>query len=145
MFVDVVVDSSVRNGSIGRSEVFGSVVFGSATPSRVDVRKAVSKNLKVDEGLVVVKRLGNVFGGGSAKFCVFVYDDKDKLVFFEQKYMVDRNFPSVKKSEVDKSDDSSKGSSGDVKKEDVKSEEKPVEKNEKSDSENGDKKVEDGS
>lgn len=114
--MDLVVDSNVKNDLVGRSEIRGNVVFDSSTPSRMDVKKLVSSNLKVDESLVIVRTVGTVFGGRSASFCAFVYDDEAKLSLFEQKYMIKRN--SEKKDEkkddgkgVEKKDEGS-GSSG---------------------------------
>lgn len=113
--LDFVVDSNVKNDLIGRSEVRGSVVFSSATPSRLEVKKLVSNNLKVDESLVIVKSVNTVFGGGSANFFAFVYDDKDKLSLFEQKYMIKRNSVTEKKEEKkeDKKEDKKEESSSD--------------------------------
>ena len=99
--MELVIKNNEKNDMLSRVEVSGVVSFDKATPNRSDVKKEVCKSLKVNEDLVVVKNILTSFGDKTASFSVFVYDNKDKLSLFEQKYMVKRNFPEKKEEKAE--------------------------------------------
>ena len=61
------------------------------TPSRKDIREAVSKFLGIDKDLVVVRRVKTPFGVNEAYAEVFVYENKENLLKIEPKHILKRN------------------------------------------------------
>jgi ribosomal protein S24E len=67
-----------------------------ATPSRLDLLKAVSKKFGVHEDLVVIKHIYPQFGKKNAKLIVHIYQDKDKMALFEHKNLISKHKPKPK-------------------------------------------------
>ena len=79
-----------HNALLSRTELQLDLPYKSATPSSIDVRKTVAEKLKSSEDLVVVKKIGNIFGSRKALVTAYVYDNQESLDKFEPK-------PKVKK------------------------------------------------
>ena len=68
-----------------RKEVVIDVEFsGKATPSEAEVKKMVAAQLKADEALVVVKKVGQHFGMTKATITARIYDDEKALKDVEE-------------------------------------------------------------
>jgi len=71
--------------------IFAVVHDAQATPSRKVLREEIAKLLGVDKGLVVVRRIKTDFGTNIAKVEVHVYDNKEKMLEIEPRYILKRN------------------------------------------------------
>ena len=58
--------------------------IGAATPKKEDIKKRVAQDLKVDEGLIIIRHIYPHFGVEKAKVIVNVYKDKKDLDKFEK-------------------------------------------------------------
>ena len=55
-----------------------------ATPKKDDIKKRIAQDLKIDEGLIIVKHIYPHFGVEKAKVIVNAYKDKKDLDKFEK-------------------------------------------------------------
>ncbi len=70
---------------LSRQEVKGIVTFDKATPSNDEFSATMAKQLTVEAGRVMVKRIATRFGESKADFLVYVYNSKKDLDAFEPK------------------------------------------------------------
>lgn len=71
---------------LSRIEIEASISFAQhATPSISSVQQAISKQLEIDPGLIVVKEIKTSFGHPNAKVLVYQYLSKDELNRIEPK------------------------------------------------------------
>lgn len=61
------------------------VEFDKATPSYAEVTPLLASNLKVDEKLVAVRHIYNLFGAKKAQIMAYIYSDEAKKQFIEPK------------------------------------------------------------
>jgi small subunit ribosomal protein S24e len=105
----------------GRERVDFNVIYDGKTPSRLDLKKQLSTQLKVDEKLVVVRKVDQKFGDASAKCEAIVYKDESSLKSLEKKKYVTKNtVPEETKEEVKEK------APAEEKKEESKEEKEPV-------------------
>ncbi len=79
------------NKIVGRIEVFCEVIhMGAGTPSRKDVRQALSKLYGKPENLIVIKYIKGEFGTNKSKVRANIYDSEDRLKLFEPEYLLKR-------------------------------------------------------
>ena len=62
-----------------------------ATPSRLELLKAVAKKFNISQDLVVIKHIYPQFGRKKSKLIVHIYDDKEKLKIFELKNLLEKH------------------------------------------------------
>jgi ribosomal protein S24E len=77
--------SKEKFGLIDRTEL--SIEFqhtGKATPTNNEVKKEISKELKADENLIVIKNIITKFGEGTSLVKAFVYDTLEELKKLEK-------------------------------------------------------------
>lgn len=104
MVFNVEVSEKVEQPLMSRVLLKGSVVYDSAPPSFVELKKHLSSSLKADEGLVVVEKLMPVFGARKSYMEAHVYKSKDAVESFASKVVLSRNKQRVKKAAVAKSE-----------------------------------------
>ena len=68
-----------QNPLLSRKEYTLQVVFEGATPSKKEAKKEVSKAVKADENLCVVREVKTSFGSNKAVVTMFVYDKADDM------------------------------------------------------------------
>ncbi len=76
------------NVMLKRKEVEASVSFAKATPSNVEVAKALATKLSASEDVVVVKQILGGFGASSADIKAYVYASKEQKDKLEPKFNV---------------------------------------------------------
>lgn len=64
---------------LSRKQVSGDLFFENSTPSRDEVKKAVSKELKISEDLIVTDKIETAFGKKEASFIVYTYLNKEDM------------------------------------------------------------------
>ena len=67
------------------------------TPSRLDVRKALSENLKANVELVYIRKMQTKTGTMQAKGEANIYDTIEQAKLVESEHIIVRNVPSEKK------------------------------------------------
>ncbi|MBR9698926.1 hypothetical protein GOV09_00515 [Candidatus Woesearchaeota archaeon] len=72
------INEKKENILLSRFEIQGVVHFDKATPSRANVQEALSKELKVDKSLIVIKIIDTAFGDRTAKVTVYQYISKEE-------------------------------------------------------------------
>lgn len=88
----VVVVKEFENRVVGRVEVDGYVFHsGKGTPSRVEVKEALSKMYNRDTSLVVIRRLETEFGWGRSRLEAHLYNSREVLFKYEPKYILRRD------------------------------------------------------
>jgi len=79
------------NRLVGRTEVFCEVIHtGMSTPSRKDIKQALSKLYGKPEDLIVIKYVKGEFGTHKSRVRANVYDSEDRLKLFEPEYLLKR-------------------------------------------------------
>lgn len=68
---------------------------GKATPSNAEIKKAIAHELKVDEHLVVIKKIDTKYGEGNSKIKAYIYDSIEELKKLE-KYEAPKKEEAVK-------------------------------------------------
>ncbi|QKQ99787.1 30S ribosomal protein S24e [Metallosphaera tengchongensis] len=88
---EALLDNVAENKVIGRKEVKIKIYhIGSGTPSRVDVKKAISNFLGSKEDLVVVRKIFTSYGAGISEAVLHVYSDKETMERFEPIHLIKR-------------------------------------------------------
>lgn len=79
----MIIAQKTKEPLLSRMSVRGSITFESTTPSNEEVRKAIASQVKSEEKLIVVRRIGTSFGRKHATFDACVYDDEKSLSSIE--------------------------------------------------------------
>lgn len=89
--VQGVIEKDVENKVIGRRELTIKLFhIGTGTPSRNDVKKALSELLKVNEDLIVIRKIFTNYGAGISTTKIHVYHNKETLEKYEPKHLLTR-------------------------------------------------------
>ncbi len=98
--VQGVIEKDFDNKVIGRRELTLKLYhIGTGTPSRNDIRKAVSEFLNSKEELVVIRKIFTNYGAGISTAKVHVYSNKEALEKYEPKYLLTRGTSTKKEGE----------------------------------------------
>jgi len=71
--------------------IFAVIHEGQPTPSRAQIREELSKLMGVPKDLIVIRRLKTEFGTNVTHAEVHVYENKEKLLEIEPKYILKRD------------------------------------------------------
>ena len=85
-----------ENELANRTEVSARFISGGATPSRKQLKDALSKELKAKEELVIIRNINSEFGFQQGTLHGYVYANKEALEKFEPEYMLKRHAPKEK-------------------------------------------------
>jgi len=75
------------------------------TPSRLEVRKALSEALKANVDLVFVRRMQTKTGTMQAKGEANIYDTTQQAKLVESQHIIERNVPSEKKPKEEEAEE----------------------------------------
>lgn len=70
---------------LSRIELNVEIVFEGKTPSKEEVKKAISKLKKKNEELIVVKNIYVKFGSNTANSLIYIYENKKEMEKIEPK------------------------------------------------------------
>lgn len=96
--MELQIDEKKENALLKRDEIKFTILSEGATPSRKDVEGALAKELGVDKGLLVIRRISSVYGAPSAKGIAMVYKSKEGMGI-EKEYLLARKGLAPKKEE----------------------------------------------
>ncbi len=85
---------------LARKRVTLEAEYGSATPSRLDLKKEVAKKLSADDKLVILKHIYTRFGKQKAKIIAHIYSDEKEMKRLENDVLVKKHFKEEKKEEA---------------------------------------------
>ena len=86
----VKINNKAENILLSRIEVNGEISFsGNTTPSMQEVQQDVAKELDVDKDLVVIKKIGTLYGESRANVTAYQYFSKDERDNLEPKLVAD--------------------------------------------------------
>ena len=89
-----------ENKLLNRTEVkFEASHSGTSTPSRADILKKLSAELKVAEDLIVIDKLNTMHGQQTTSGVARVYENTERLAEVEAKFLVARGKPKEKEGE----------------------------------------------
>ncbi len=99
--MEVRIVSTKENPLLKRKEVDFRVEHGpkGKTPSRLDVKKAIAAELKINDEMVFIKKMRTMTGTNSATGIANVYETKEQAIFIEPEYIRKRNSPPEKPKE----------------------------------------------
>lgn len=70
---------------LSRALIKANIDFEKATPSYKEVTSLLATNLKIDEKLIAIRHIYNLFGTKKAEVIAYVYTDENKKQFIEPK------------------------------------------------------------
>ena len=95
----ITVTERKENPILSRQDVRLDIAFEQQTPSRLELRKELAKNLKADEACLVITQVTTTFGFRTAKGTAHLYKDAESLARHEPTYIKARNGPKKQKGE----------------------------------------------
>lgn len=97
--MELTIQAEEKKDVLGRTDYSVRVFHEGATPSRSKVADALAKELKAKPGLLVIRRIGGVFGQSASMVEASVYKDGENLKRFEPAYMEKRQASEEKPEE----------------------------------------------
>ena len=77
--------SKEKSKLLDRTEVKAELShIGKPTPSNNEIKKEIAKELKADEGLVIIKEIKTKYGEGTSLVLAFAYDNLEELKKLEK-------------------------------------------------------------
>ena len=90
---------NIENKLLKRKEIEARLDNSSKTPSREEVKKAIAKQLKVDESLVIVNEVVHDFGDPDVYIKAKVYNSVEDLKVNARPHMIKRNTSQSEESQ----------------------------------------------
>ena len=99
--MEVKIVSTKKNSLLKRKEVDFRVEQGlkGKTPARLEVKKAIAAELKINEDLVFVKKMKTMTGTNTAVGVANAYETVEQAKFIEPEHIRKRNSPPEKPKE----------------------------------------------
>jgi len=88
-----------ENKLLGRKEVTAKLTVEKATLSRADAKSKLAKALKVEEDLIIIKKIKSVFGSLNVVIEANIYDSKESLKKNARPHLIKRNSPAAAPTE----------------------------------------------
>ena len=93
--MEVYVDSERYNPLLKRREVYFTISFEGATPSRREVRSRIAGLMNAEVERVVVDYIKTEFGKTEAKCYAKIYDTVEDLKDIEEEHIIERNLKAM--------------------------------------------------
>lgn len=90
------IDKNEYNPLIERHEI-KALSTAEITPSRIFVQETLSKELKKDKELIIIKKINQKYGSQESEIYAFAYDSQEALKKFEPKKKEKKAKAEVKK------------------------------------------------
>ncbi|MBD3312911.1 hypothetical protein GF345_00555 [Candidatus Woesearchaeota archaeon] len=128
--MDLEIKKERETPLLSRKRITMMMDYKGATPSRLEFRDMVSKQLKAPEELVIIKHIYTRFGQNRAKIIANIYKDKKSMESIEQKYILEKHKAKKEEGAEDKPEEASAAPAEEAQKEktdESNAEEKPAE------------------
>ena len=83
--MEINIKSKKDESLLSRTIIEATAEFEKATPSYPEVTALLATQLKLDEKLIAIRHIYNLFGNKRAKVIAYVYSDETKKTFIEPK------------------------------------------------------------
>ncbi len=110
--MEVYVDSERYNPLLRRKEVYFTISFEGATPSRREVRSRIAGLMNAEIERVVVDYIKTEFGKTEAKCYAKIYDSVEDLKEIEEDHIIERNLKAAEPEEAGEGEGESESGSG---------------------------------
>ena len=99
--MEIKITSKMDNPILKRKEVNFSIEQGpkGKTPSRLEVKKRLADELKMNEELIFVKRMQTMTGTNTLVGVANAYENKEQARHIEPEHIIKRNSPPEKPKE----------------------------------------------
>jgi ribosomal protein S24E len=99
--MEVKIVSKNKNSLLRRKELSFRVDQGAkgTTPTRLEVKKAIAAELKINDELVFIKRMKTMTGTNTALGVANAYETLEQAKFIEPEYIRKRNSPTEEPKE----------------------------------------------
>ncbi|ARM75789.1 30S ribosomal protein S24e [Acidianus manzaensis] len=95
--VQGVIERDISNKVVGRRELTIKLFhIGAGTPSREEIKNAISSLLNSQKDLIVVRKISTSYGSGTSIARIHVYDKKEIMEKFEPKHLLNRGTSAKK-------------------------------------------------
>ncbi len=130
--MEINIINEKENKAINRKEINFEINYTQAPPKKVAARKELSKLIKSDENLILIRKMSNAFGKRKMVCIAHIYPDEKILKKFEPEYLIKRiKVTEEPKEKVEeKTEEKPEEVKEEEKTEEVKEEEKTEEKKE---------------
>ncbi|MCX8172385.1 MAG: 30S ribosomal protein S24e [Archaeoglobaceae archaeon] len=96
------VETERYNPLLKRKEIHLRVRFDDKTPSRAEIREKVAGLFNSEQNRLVLQYIKTEFGKREAKVYAKIYDSLEALKAIEERHILERNFPELRKKEETK-------------------------------------------
>jgi ribosomal protein S24E len=95
------IKKEFENKLLKRKELVIEMESDSSTISRKKAKEMIAKKLKVEENLIIVKKIKSKLGSLKVEIEVNVYETEDALKKFSREYLIKRNVFEQNKEEAE--------------------------------------------
>lgn len=89
--MDLTIKTQSENPLLNRKEIVAKISFEGNTPKRKDVQEELSKKAKVEEKLLIIKKIDTTFGETSALVTAYAYENEEVMKRNERKNLVEKH------------------------------------------------------
>jgi len=82
---------------LSKKELEAEIAFSTGTPSRTELKKQLATGLKLDQELIVIRKIQQIFGDRKAKLFANIYNTKEDMQKHESKVLLQKGQPKEKK------------------------------------------------
>ena len=86
------------NKLLNRKDVVAHFKNDGVTKSRADVKSEIAKKFKVDENLVIVRKIKTHFGSRDFEVVAMIYNDENSLKLVANEHFIKRNTPKTEEA-----------------------------------------------
>ncbi|MBN1175545.1 30S ribosomal protein S24e [Candidatus Woesearchaeota archaeon] len=89
--MDLTIKNQKENPLLSRKEIVAKINFEGNTPNRKDVQVELAKKAKIDEKLLIIKKIDTLFGETSANITAYAYENEEVMKRNERKNLVEKH------------------------------------------------------
>lgn len=97
--MDITIKTQNENPLLSRKEITARLSFEGNTPKRKDVQVELAKKAKVDEKLLIIKKIDTKYGETSATITAYSYSSEEIMLRNERKNLVEKHVGHEPKAE----------------------------------------------
>lgn len=97
--MDLTIKTQKENPLLSRKEIIAKVNFEGSTPKRKDIQAEVAKKAKLDDKLLIIKKIDTKFGECSAEVTAYAYSSEEIMLRNERKNLVEKHAGHEPKTE----------------------------------------------
>jgi ribosomal protein S24E len=99
--MDLQITTQKDNVLLSRNEVTAKIQFEGATPARKIIQKALAKELKAKEPMVIIQQIATEYGSPFATVKAYAYSDETAMQRLERKNLLEKHIGHEPKQEAE--------------------------------------------